>query len=144
MRHCCGIDKTTSTFSQHCANIIIHINSLRIFNTHLSQHEPTNVPFIYHCDDFNLERAPSSVFFKTTHRDHFSNDDLTINSPIFFDLLSIDEEAQFEETLEAEESVTQEEIEFESIDIADEAIIEADDVANDSIEVLPEIDAPNV
>ena len=65
--------------------------------------------------------------------DHFSNDDITINSPIFFDLLTIDEEAQFEETLEAEESVTQEEIEFESIDIA-----------NDSIEVLPKIDAPNV
>ena len=81
---------------------------------------------------------------KTTHRDHFSNDDLTINSPITFDLLTIDEEAQFEETLEAEESVTQEEIEFESIDISDEAIIEADDAANDSIEVLPEIAAPNV
>jgi hypothetical protein len=81
---------------------------------------------------------------KTTHRDHFSNDNLTINSPIFFYLLTVAEEAQLEEILEAEESVTQEELEFESIDIADEAIIEADDAANDSIEVLPEIDAPNV
>ena len=82
---------------------------------------------------------------KTTNRDHFSNDDLTINSPITFELLSFTEEAQFEETLEAEESVTtQEEGEVESIDIADEAINEADDAANDSIEVLPEVAELNV
>ena len=91
-----------------------------------------------------LPTASFSPGLRGSIRDHFSNDDITINSPIFFDLLTIDEEAQFEETLEAEESVTQEEIEFESIDISDEAIIEADDAANDSIEVLPKIDAPNV
>ena len=82
---------------------------------------------------------------KTIHRDHFSNDDLTINSPITFELLSFTEEARFEETLEAEESVTtQEEGEVESIDIADEAINEADDATNDSIEVLPEVAELNV
>jgi hypothetical protein len=36
------------------------------------------------------------------NRDHFSNDDFTINSPISFDLLTITEEARFEETIEAE------------------------------------------
>ena len=76
-----------------------------------------------------------------TKRDHFSNDDLTINSPISLELLTITEEA--EETLEAE-SVQQEEFEAESEEIADEAIIANTDFANESIEILPEVAALNV
>ena len=82
-----------------------------------------------------------SVF--NTKRDHFSNNDLTINSPISLELLTITEEARFEETLEAE-SVPQDEFEAESEEIADEAIIENTDFANESIEVLPEVAALNV
>jgi hypothetical protein len=77
------------------------------------------------------------------NRDHFSNDDLTIKSPISFDLLTITEEARFEETLQAE-SVPQQEIEAESVEIADETFIENTDFVNESIEVLPEVAALNV
>ena len=71
------------------------------------------------------------------------NDDLTINSPISLELLTITEEARFEETLEAE-SVQQEEFEAEIEEIADEAIIANTDFANESIEILPEVAALNV
>ena len=51
-----------------------------------------------------------------THRDHFSNDDLTINSPISLELLSFTEEAQLEERLEEDaESVPQEDLKAESM-----------------------------
>ena len=81
-----------------------------------------------------------------THRDHFSNDDLTINSPISLELLSFTEEAQLEERLEEDaESVPQEDLKADMIvEISDEAIIENYDSANDSIEVLPEVTALNV
>ena len=80
---------------------------------------------------------------KTTNRDHFSNDDLTINSPITFELLSFTEEARFEETLEAEESVTtQEEVEAEFVEIDDED--QNNHEAYDSIEILPEVAELNV
>ena len=80
---------------------------------------------------------------KTTNRDHFSNDDLTINSPITFELLSFAEEARFEETLEAEESVTtQEEGEAEFVEIDDED--QNNHKAYDLIEVLPEVAELNV
>jgi hypothetical protein len=80
---------------------------------------------------------------KTINRDHFSNDDLTINSPITFELLSFTEEAQLEETLEAEESVTtQEEVEAEFVEIDDED--QNNHEAYVSIEVLPEVAELNV
>jgi hypothetical protein len=80
---------------------------------------------------------------KTINRDHFSNDDLTINSPITFELLSFTEEPQFEETLEAEESVTtQEEGEAEFVEIDDED--QNNHEAYDSIEVLSEVAELNV
>ena len=81
-----------------------------------------------------------------THRDHFSNDDLTINSPISLELLSFTKEAQLEERLEEDaESVPQEDLKADMIvEISDEAIIENYDGANDSIEVLPEVTALNV
>ena len=80
-----------------------------------------------------------------THGDHFSNDDLIINSPISLELLSFTEEAQLEERLEEDaESVPQEDLKADMIvEISDEAIIENNDGPNDSIEVLPEVTALN-
>jgi hypothetical protein len=90
-----------------------------------------------------LPTASFSPGLRGSTRDNFSNDDLTINSPIFFELLSLNEEAQFEETLEAEESVTtQEEGEAEFVEIDDED--QNNHEAYESIEVLPEVAELNV
>jgi hypothetical protein len=75
-----------------------------------------------------------------THRDHFSNEDLTINSPISLELLSFTEEAQLEERLEEDaESVLQEDLKADMIvEISDEEAQLEERLEEDAESVLQE------